>query len=519
MILLSLVLLPILLHAQNLRLNENFETENKDVKFSDILDSKLNVVYNKLSTLTLSDNAKYFGKILSDLNSPSETKRLNNLDIDFETVISIAKSILIKDSNSNNQKSLFEKFIISTGATLNQHATCSSCKFLVKNFHTLLNQDLVFNNVKQVLNFVCGYILDKSVCGDYVGRYAEAFYTSLISKNLDEDFICSLFELCTYNYEKLNADDFASRILKDKPKTPVIPQYPSEKTLKVVHLTDMHVDPMYQEGAEAFCGKPFCCRDKTGNETNPSGYWGSLAECDLPERTIENMINYIATEIKPDLVLWTGDNGSHDVWSLGEDTAAVATRIVGNILHKGLTAKNNIPLYPSIGNHEEKDVDLFNPYDLEYEAPLMKNLSEVYANFISGKELEDMSTKGFYTTKYLDTKLRIISLNSFLCDSLNYFLVKDPTDPLGQIDFLYETLKQAEKDGEKVFIIGHIPPGDRGFLVECNKYYNALLDRFQHIITGHFYGHSHHDEIRLIKGYFDKSKIVTTAFIAPSTST
>lgn len=43
-------------------------------------------------------------------------------------------------------------------------------------------------------------------------------------------------------------------------------------------------------------------------------YWGTRAACDVPLRTISNLLEYASEEIKPDFIIWTGDSAAHDVW-------------------------------------------------------------------------------------------------------------------------------------------------------------------------------------------------------------
>lgn len=80
-------------------------------------------------------------------------------------------------------------------------------------------------------------------------------------------------------------------------------------------------------------------------------------------------------------------------------------------------------------------------------------------------------------------------------------------------------LRSAEKAGEYVFIIGHIPPGDYGYLSQCAKRYNALIDRFSYIIKGQFFGHSHFDEFRVVHEYFNYTNIAGIIYTAPSVTT
>jgi sphingomyelin phosphodiesterase len=102
---------------------------------------------------------------------------------------------------------------------------------------------------------------------------------------------------------------------------------------------------------------------------------------------------------------------------------------------------------------------------------------------------------------------------------LNFFLIRDPTDPGGQIAWMEQVLRQAEKEGEFVYIIGHIPAGDVTFLSQCSLRYNALTDRFSHIIRGQFFGHTHYDEFRMIPEYFNSTNVIGIIFTAPSLTT
>lgn len=72
---------------------------------------------------------------------------------------------------------------------------------------------------------------------------------------------------------------------------------------------------------------------------------------------------------------------------------------------------------------------------------------------------------------------------------MNWALIKDPTDPGGMLKWMEEVLRQAEKNNDKVYILGHIPPN--AAIVEWGRRYNALVDRFSYIIRGQFFGHSH----------------------------
>lgn len=61
-----------------------------------------------------------------------------------------------------------------------------------------------------------------------------------------------------------------------------------------MHITDLHFDWYYQHGSVSNCAEPTCCRAnstaKNGQIGVPADYWGTLASCDLPYRTIEAFV-------------------------------------------------------------------------------------------------------------------------------------------------------------------------------------------------------------------------------------
>jgi len=106
------------------------------------------------------------------------------------------------------------------------------------------------------------------------------------------------------------------------------------KTLKVVHISDPHVDYMYAPGSDAFCNDYLCCRAKEGFPTEPerqAGVWGSY-QCDLPPATLVLMFKYIAEEVKPDVLIWTGDNSPHVIWENDHEEVVSATRNITEMI-------------------------------------------------------------------------------------------------------------------------------------------------------------------------------------------
>lgn len=68
--------------------------------------------------------------------------------------------------------------------------------------------------------------------------------------------------------------------------------------IKVMHLTDIHYDPLYLPGGNADCyEKEICCqRESTLKENSthvPAGHWGDYHQCDIPWHTIQSAFDDI----------------------------------------------------------------------------------------------------------------------------------------------------------------------------------------------------------------------------------
>lgn len=70
-------------------------------------------------------------------------------------------------------------------------------------------------------------------------------------------------------------------------------QKKSAKTpIKIMHLTDIHYDPLYLPGGNADCyEKEICCQRESRLKINgsyvPAGHWGDYHNCDIPWHSIQ----------------------------------------------------------------------------------------------------------------------------------------------------------------------------------------------------------------------------------------
>ncbi len=214
------------------------------------------------------------------------------------------------------------------------------------------------------------------------------------------------------------------------------------------------------------------------------------------------------------MILFTGDNPPHNPWKENSDEIYNVTQVFVDLLYKKYQYTGAV--FPTLGNHEEYIADQYSPFDMQRENDFLKDMGDIFKVWLGKEEYENFIKHGYYSSKFKNTNLRIIALNCFLCDALNFFLIRNPTDPGNQFDWMEKVLRMAEKNGEYVFIIGHIPPGDSTYLSQCSMRYNVLVDRFQNIIRGQFYGHTHYDEFRIVTEYFNSTSIAGMIYTAPS---
>jgi sphingomyelin phosphodiesterase len=116
-------------------------------------------------------------------------------------------------------------------------------------------------------------------------------------------------------------------------------------------------------------------------------------------------------------------------------------------------------------------------------APSRKNMSWLYdqlnnewSRWLPGDTSKTIKYGAFYSS-LVRPGFRIISLNGNYCNRNNFWLLLNSTDPMGQLTWLIEELNMAETKGEKVHIIGHIPPGQSDCLKIWSKNYYDIVNR------------------------------------------
>ncbi|GBL78306.1 Sphingomyelin phosphodiesterase [Araneus ventricosus] len=296
---------------------------------------------------------------------------------------------------------------------------------------------------------------------------------------------------------------------------------PRDPKLRVLHISDVHIDLNYKENTSASCGEPLCCRPTSGPPKSPSdasGYWGDYRDCDIPLRTLENMLDHINKTHKIDYVIWTGDIPPHDIWNYTRDDVIHLLHTASKVMFKYFS---HVPIFPALGNHESSPVNSFPIPQIKGNDSiswLYDEVEKAWLPWVPGNS-ETLKLGAFYTAEVYPG-LRIISLNMNYCNSLNWWLLINSTDPTGQLAWLVAQLQMAENKGEKVHIIGHIPPGEPDCLGVWSSNYNRIINRYESTVTGQFFGHTHSDEFEL---FYDETsqnpRATNVVYIGPSVTT
>lgn len=293
-------------------------------------------------------------------------------------------------------------------------------------------------------------------------------------------------------------------------------QMQEQQTGSFLHITDFHFDPAYKEGADIQCLLPLCCQASNGPGPTPNRKAQRLGEfkCDLSEPLLDDLLLFTSTfdNLPPiDFVVYTGDSPPHTIWKDTKESTMKNLQIV----HKKMKAAFiNKSVYPVIGNHESVPADQFPlPPSDDF---LLGELWELWSTWLPGECKATFLHGGFYTLIH-EPGLRVVALNTQWWDVMNFWLLNSTRanpDPAGQFEWLEKTLKEAEEKHESVLILGHIPPGDETFYVSYCLYYIDLLERYQHIVVGQLFGHTHSDQFKV---YTRKNgDAVGVALLAPS---
>ncbi|KAH8310080.1 hypothetical protein KR067_001763 [Drosophila pandora] len=339
------------------------------------------------------------------------------------------------------------------------------------------------------------------VCEGLIDSYQPSVDYILRNSESDSQTFCSLFmeySFCStgtnqeYNWT-LTVDNSVPTLTTSKSDTD---RY-SESDLKICHFSDIHYDPLYLPGSLATCAEPMCCqryKDTAEGTSDAAGNWGDYRGCDLPWHSFESALDNVVANHKCDYVYQTGDVVDHMGWATSVEKNSEVLSKVNDRLKQ---AFGDVPVYPCIGNHEPHPFNLFSPEgvpDAVSTKWLYEHLYNDWSKWLP-EETKDTILKGGYYTVSPKKGFRIISINSNDCSTDNFWLYHSGSDKIPQLQWFHDTLLAAEKAGEFVHVITHIPSGVGSCWSVWAREFNRCITRFSATISGIFTGDTHKDEM------------------------
>ena len=148
-----------------------------------------------------------------------------------------------------------------------------------------------------------------------------------------------------------------------------------------------------------------------------------------------HFLDHIKNTVNPDLIVWTGDSNSHSVWnSTQQETISVIT-LISTLMKDYFNF--TIPIYPAIGNHEFFPVDEFNPFNKTDNFVTLNLTGTLWKDWIGDEAFNKYMENGYYSVYNKDLNLRVISMNTMDCDTINFNLIRNPTDPANQVRIIF----------------------------------------------------------------------------------
>ncbi|CAL8391820.1 unnamed protein product [Gadus morhua 'NCC'] len=275
------------------------------------------------------------------------------------------------------------------------------------------------------------------------------------------------------------------------------------------HITDLHLDASYHLADDP---TKVCLSSKGAPAANAGPYGDFL--CDSPYSLIQSAFNHM-NHMTPqaDFIIWTGDSPPHvPAFELSTDLVIQA---IGNMSETIRGHFPTLPVFPALGNHDYWPQDQMpGSANAIYQA-----VAKLWAPWLQDEALRTLGEGGFYS-QLARPGLRVICLNTILYYGPDKATAND-TDPAGQFLWLQGTLERAAQNLEKVFIIAHVPVGYLPFtrdVTAIRKRHNERLvyifRKYSHVITGHFYGHTHRDSVMVLLD--EEGKPVNSIFVSPA---
>lgn len=154
-------------------------------------------------------------------------------------------------------------------ATASFNPVCLLCHDVVKLIQKSVKKQPIQFLIEDIAIEVCSkkHVEPKNVCKGAIKEMTGIILNQFWLHQTDPHMVCPNLKLCRKEYQKRILQNDIDQIMKGKVskqwETPTL-----RKTLKIMHISDVHVDLFYTTGAESKCNEPTCCKsNSTANLT------------------------------------------------------------------------------------------------------------------------------------------------------------------------------------------------------------------------------------------------------------
>eukprot|EP00588_Corethron_pennatum_P023523 CAMPEP_0194340934 /NCGR_PEP_ID=MMETSP0171-20130528/88043_1 /TAXON_ID=218684 /ORGANISM="Corethron pennatum, Strain L29A3" /LENGTH=470 /DNA_ID=CAMNT_0039106077 /DNA_START=146 /DNA_END=1558 /DNA_ORIENTATION=- len=255
---------------------------------------------------------------------------------------------------------------------------------------------------------------------------------------------------------------------------------------KFVWFSDIHFDPLY---GRAGAVNDASCSDGSVNDAP----WGKLG-CDSPVDLVRSSLDYAQSIVsEPDFFLITGDLCRHK----NDDVNVVA--MLSGVADEMRQSYNNTVFVPSMGNN-----DVVPDYHLDVLGGdnQLGEIREALSDIFPRTRNDTFARGGYLSVNVPGGAAVVLSLNTVIYSVWHSPNSTGVGDPFGQFAWLEMELATMRREGQWIYVSGHIPPtvgSYRRTQLWHGKYldrYLALMLEYSDVVAAQLFGHVHSDEFR-----------------------
>jgi sphingomyelin phosphodiesterase acid-like 3 len=311
---------------------------------------------------------------------------------------------------------------------------------------------------------------------------------------------------------------------------------PATGAVSALMISDIHFDPFHDpEKAKLLARDPVskwaAVLAAPGSPRAAASFEQLQAVCrakgvDTPYALLRSSLEAMRARSQPEFVTLSGDLIAHRFdcryrKTVGDAAGyeAFVEKTLAFVVGQLRAAWPGVPVYISLGNNDSACGD----YRLDPDSAFLRRTAAIFGEGLPvaerHDELREFPVGGYYSVDLVPLpRTRLIVLNDVF-QSLNYRTcagARDAAPGVAEMAWLAQQLEQVQREGEKVWVMGHIPPGVNVYatvrelpdlcgtekpvmFLDAGRLDDLLLEHAGEVRLALF-AHTHMDEMRLLEG-------------------